>query len=135
MFKEFKEFISKGNVMDMAIGIVIGGAFAAIVNSVVNDILMPIIGFLTAGVDFTDLKIVLQQAVVEGGEIVKPEVSLNYGTLIQTIINFLIIALFIFLMVKGLNQMRRKEEAAPEEPAAKSDEVLLLEEIRDSLKK
>lgn len=135
MFKEFKEFISKGNVMDMAIGIVIGGAFAAIVNSVVNDILMPIIGFLTAGIDFTDLKIVLQQAVVEGGEIVKPEVSLNYGTLIQTIINFLIIALFIFLMVKGLNQMRRKEEAAPEEPAAKSDEVLLLEEIRDSLKK
>lgn len=135
MFKEFKEFISKGNVMDMAIGIVIGGAFAAIVNSVVNDILMPIIGFLTAGVDFTDLKLVLQQAVVEGGEIVKPEVSLNYGMLIQTIINFLIISLFIFLMVKGLNQMHRKEEAAAEEPAPKSDEVLLLEEIRDSLKK
>ncbi len=135
MFKEFKEFISKGSVMDMAIGIVIGGAFAAIVNSVVNDILMPIIGFLTAGVDFTDLKLVLQQAVVEGGEIVKPEVSLNYGMLIQTIINFLIISLFIFLMVKGLNQMHRKEEAAAEEPAPKSDEVLLLEEIRDSLKK
>lgn len=135
MFKEFKEFISKGSVMDMAIGIVIGGAFAAIVNSVVNDILMPIIGYLTAGVDFTDLKLVLQQAVVEGGEIVKPEVSLNYGMLIQTIINFLIISLFIFLMVKGLNQMHRKEEAAAEEPAPKSDEVLLLEEIRDSLKK
>ena len=135
MFKEFKEFISRGSVMDMAIGIVIGGAFAAIVNSVVNDILMPIIGFLTAGVDFTDLKVVLQQAVVEGGEVVKPEVALNYGMLIQTIINFLIISLFIFLMVKGLNQMRRKEEAAPEEPAPKSEEVLLLEEIRDSLKK
>lgn len=135
MLKEFKEFISKGNVMDMAIGIVIGGAFAAIVNSVVNDILMPVIGYLTAGVDFTDLKIVMQEAVLEGGEVVKPEVALNYGTLIQTIINFLIVAFFIFLMVKGLNQLRRKEEAAPEEPAPKSDEVLLLEEIRDSLKK
>lgn len=135
MFKEFKEFISKGNVMDMAIGIVIGGAFAAIVNSVVNDILMPIIGFLTAGVDFTDLKIVLQQAVLEAGEVVQPEVSLNYGSLIQTIINFLIISLFIFLMVKGMNQMRRQEEEEPEEAAPKSAEVLLLEEIRDSLKK
>lgn len=135
MFKEFKEFISKGNVMDMAIGIVIGGAFAAIVNSVVNDILMPIIGFLTAGVDFTDLKVVLQKAVLEGGEVVKPEVSLNYGSLIQTIINFLIISLFIFLMVKGMNQMRRQEEEEPEEAAPKSAEVLLLEEIRDSLKK
>ncbi|MDD7401546.1 MAG: large-conductance mechanosensitive channel protein MscL [Eubacteriales bacterium] len=134
MFKEFKEFISKGSVMDMAIGIVIGGAFAAIVNSVVNDILMPIIGFITAGVDFTDLKVVLQKAVLEGGEVVKPEVSLNYGSLIQTIINFLIISLFIFLMVKGMNQMRRQEEE-PEEVAPKSAEVLLLEEIRDSLKK
>lgn len=134
MFKEFKEFISKGSVMDMAIGIVIGGAFAAIVNSVVNDILMPIIGFITAGVDFTDLKVVLQKAILEGGEVVKPEVSLNYGSLIQTIINFLIISLFIFLMVKGMNQMRRQEEE-PEEVAPKSAEVLLLEEIRDSLKK
>ena len=134
MFKEFKEFISKGSVMDMAIGIVIGGAFAAIVNSVVNDILMPIIGFLTAGVDFTDLKIILQEAVLEAGEVVQPEVSINYGSLIQTIINFLIISLFIFLMVKGMNQMRRQEEE-PEEVAPKSAEVLLLEEIRDSLKK
>lgn len=134
MWKEFKKFIMRGNVLDLAIGVVIGSAFGAIVNSAVNDVLMPIIGQLLAGVDFTDLKIVLSKAVVEGGEIVKPEVAIGYGNLIQTIINFLIISLFIFLIIKGMNQLKpeeKEEEKAPE----KSDEVKLLEEIRDNLKK
>lgn len=125
MLKEFREFIMRGNVMDMAIGIVIGGAFSTIINSVVADILMPIIGFLTAGINFTDLSITLGDKVV-----------LTYGNLIQAVINFLIIALFIFLMVKSLNKLsRKKEEAVVEEEPKKSAEVLLLEEIRDELRK
>ncbi len=125
MLKEFREFIMRGNVMDMAIGIVIGGAFSTIINSVVADILMPIIGFLTAGINFTDLSINLGDKVV-----------LTYGNLIQAVINFLIIALFIFLMVKSLNKLsRKKEEAVAEEEPKKSAEVLLLEEIRDALRK
>ncbi len=125
MLKEFREFIMRGNVMDMAIGIVIGGAFSTIINSVVADILMPIIGFLTAGINFTDLSVNLGDKVV-----------LTYGNLIQAVINFLIIALFIFLMVKSLNKLsRKKEEAVVEEEPKKSAEVLLLEEIRDELRK
>lgn len=139
MLKEFKEFIARGNVIDMAVGIVMGGAFGAIVNSLVNDIVMPLVGYLTAGVDFTSLKAVIQPAVVDGGEVVTEEIAIRYGMLIQTIINFLIIALCIFLMVKGVNELRKateaKEEEATEEAPAKSEEVLLLEEIRDSLKK
>lgn len=136
-FKEFKEFVSRGNVLDMAVGVVIGGAFGKIVSSVVNDILMPPIGLLLGGVDFSDLKVVLQsEQVNELGEVIQPLVTLNYGSFIQTVVDFLIIALAIFTMIKGVNKLKRAEEEKPaEEPAAKSDDVVLLEEIRDLLKK
>lgn len=136
-FNEFKEFVAKGNVMDMAVGVVIGGAFGKIVSSVVNDILMPPIGLLLGGVDFSDLKVVLQsEQVNELGEVIQPLVTLNYGSFIQTIVDFLIITLAIFTMIKGINKLKRAEEEKPaEEPAAKPDDVVLLEEIRDLLKK
>lgn len=136
-FEEFKEFVSRGNVLDMAVGVVIGGAFGKIVSSVVNDILMPPIGLLLGGVDFTDLKIVLQhEKLNELGEVIQPLVTLNYGSFIQTVVDFLIIALAIFTMIKGINKLKRAEEEKPaEEPAAKPDDVVLLEEIRDLLKK
>nr|WP_311521622.1 large-conductance mechanosensitive channel protein MscL [uncultured Porphyromonas sp.] len=136
-FEEFKEFVSRGNVLDMAVGVVIGGAFGKIVSSVVNDIIMPPIGLLLGGVDFTDLKIVLQhEKLNELGEVIQPLVTLNYGSFIQTVVDFLIIALAIFTMIKGINKLKRAEEEKPaEEPAAKPDDVVLLEEIRDLLKK
>ena len=139
-FGEFKEFVSRGNVLDMAVGVVIGGAFGKIVSSVVNDILMPPIGLLLGGVDFTDLKVVLQpEKVDELGEVVTPLVTLNYGSFIQTIVDFLIIAFAIFTMIKGINKLKRmaepEEPKAPEAPAHKPDDVVLLEEIRDLLKK
>lgn len=136
-FEEFKEFVSRGNVLDMAVGVVIGGAFGKIVSSVVNDIIMPPIGLLLGGVDFTDLKVVLQsEQVNELGEVIQPLVTLNYGSFIQTVVDFLIIALAIFTMIKGINKLKRAEEEKPaEEPAAKPDDVVLLEEIRDLLKK
>lgn len=136
-FNEFKEFVAKGNVMDMAVGVVIGGAFGKIVSSIVNDILMPPIGLLLGGVDFSDLKVVLQsEQVNELGEVIQPLVTLNYGSFIQTIVDFLIITLAIFTMIKGINKLKRAEEEKPaEEPAAKPDDVVLLEEIRDLLKK
>lgn len=131
MMKEFKEFIAQGNVMDAAIGFVLGLAFKAIVDSVVNDILMPIVGFLTAGVDFTNLKIVLKEAVADVSE----EVAITYGQLIQSIISFLIVALFLFLVVRTLNKLRRKkeevEEAVEEEPS--ESELDLLKDIRNLL--
>lgn len=139
MMQEFKKFILRGSVIDLAIGVVIGGAFAAVVNSVVNDILMPIVGYITAGVDFKDLKIVLKDAVMTGTEVTKPEVAITYGNLIQVIISFLIVAFFIFLVVKSMNKMRERADAnKPKEapaPAVKPDDVVLLEEIRDLLKK
>lgn len=136
--KEFKEFVSRGNVLDMAIGVVIGGAFGKIVSSVVNDILMPPIGLLFGGVDFTDLKVVLKpDQVNELGEVVQQAVTLNYGSFIQTVVDFLIIALSIFFMIKGINQLKREkpEEPAPAEPEKKPENTQLLEEIRDLLKK
>jgi len=140
-FEEFKEFVSRGNVLDMAVGVVIGGAFGKIVSSVVNDIIMPPIGLLLGGVDFSDLKVVLQsEQVNELGEVIQPLVTLNYGSFIQTVVDFLIIAFAIFTMVKGINQLKRAVEEEekpkePEKPAAKPDDVVLLEEIRDLLKK
>ena len=135
--KEFKEFISRGNVMDMAVGVIVGGAFGKIVTSLVNDIIMPCIGVLIGGFDFTNLKIVLHKAVMEGSEVIKPAVTLNYGNFIQETVNFLIIAFSIFLAIKGLAKLQRKKEetpAAPAAPAPKPDDVVLLEEIRDLLK-
>ena len=136
MLKEFKEFALKGNVMDMAVGIIIGAAFGKIVSSLVSDMIMPIFGFLTAGADFTDLKIVLSEAVIKGGEIVEPEVAIMYGNFIQTTVDFLIIAFSIFMAIRMLNKMKRKgaEEPPVTEEPAKPTETELLAEIRDLLK-
>ena len=121
MIKEFKEFISRGNVVDMAVGVIIGGAFGKIVSSLVNDILMPLIGVLLGGLDFSSLSIKIGDA------------SLKYGSFIQTIIDFLIISISIFVMIKLFERFKKKEE--PKGCEKKNDEVLLLEEIRDLLKK
>ena len=129
MMSEFKDFAMRGNVVDMAVGIVIGGAFGKIVSSFVSDVLMPPLGLAMGGVDFTDLAVVLKEAV---GDL--PAVTLNYGSFIQTVVDFVIIAFAIFMVIKAMNNMKKKEEAAPEEPAKPSEEVVLLTEIRDSLK-
>jgi len=130
MMSEFKSFAMRGNVIDMAVGIVIGGAFGKIVSSFVSDVLMPPIGMLLGGVDFSDLAIVLKEAVGETAA-----VTLNYGVFIQTILDFMIIAFAIFMVVKAMNRMKKKEEAAPAAPPKPSAEVELLTEIRDALKK
>ena len=132
---EFKEFITRGNVMDMAVGIIIGGAFTAIVTSLVNDLLMPIIGAIFGGIDFTSLKYVIRAADEAAGI---EEAAIRYGSFIQAIVNFLLIAIVIFLLVRGLNKLRRKKEEPAPEPAPDpepSEEVKLLTEIRDTLKK
>lgn len=129
---EFKTFIAKGNAIDLAIGVIMGSAFSAITNSLVNDILMPCISALFGGSDYSGLKVVLREATETSEAIV-----LNYGMLINAIFNFLIIALFLFLVVKVLNKMRAKKEEPAPAPAApvKSNQEILLEEIRDLLKK
>ena len=132
MLKEFKEFATKGNVVDLAVGVIIGGAFNKIVSSLVNDIVMPIIGVLTGGVNFTDLKTTLKAQ--EGP---KAAITLNYGQFIQNIVDFLIIAFSIFVVIKALNKFRRKktEEAKSVEPSTPPADIQLLTEIRDLLKK
>ena len=127
--KEFKEFAIKGNVMDMAVGVIIGGAFGKIVSSMVNDILMPPIGALIGNTDFTQLKIVLKKA-VEGGE----PLTWNYGNFIQQCVDFTILAFCIFMMVKMMNKLIKKKEATPAPAPAPSKEEQLLAEIRDLLK-
>ena len=130
----------KGNVIDMAVGVVIGGAFGKIVTSLVSDVIMPLVGALCGGLNFTDWKCVVRQAVVEGGEVVKPEVAVTWGNFLQVIFDFIIIALCIFFVIKAINKAKalteKKEEAPaePEAPAPKPDDVVLLEEIRDLLK-
>ena len=130
MVTEFKDFAMRGNVVDMAVGIVIGGAFGKIVSSFVADVLMPPIGILLGGVDFTDLAVTLRAAEGEAAA-----VTLNYGTFIQTVVDFLIIAFAIFLVVKAMNSMKKKEEEAPPpKPPEPSKEEVLLTEIRDALR-
>lgn len=137
LMKEFKEFAVKGNAVDMAVGIIIGGAFGKIVSSLVNDIFMPPIGKLLGNIDFTGLFINLGTSSYETLSAAKEAgaPTLNYGNFIQTVINFLIIAIVIFIMIKGINVLRKKEEEKPAEPSKPSEEVMLLREIRDSLKK
>jgi len=130
MMTEFRDFAMRGNVVDMAVGIVIGGAFGKIVSSFVNDVLMPPIGMALGGVDFSDLAITLKEA---AGEVAA--VTLNYGSFIQTVIDFIIIAFAIFMVIKAMNSMKKKEEAAPAAPPKPSAEETLLTEIRDLLKK
>jgi large conductance mechanosensitive channel len=136
MLKEFKDFAMRGNVIDMAVGIVIGGAFGKIVSSFVADVIMPPLGLLIGGVDFTDLKITLKDAVIDASGTVTAEmVSINYGSFIQTAVDFIIIAFAIFMVVKGMNSLKKKEVAAPAAPPAPTKEEVLLTEIRDLLKK
>lgn len=131
---EFKEFAMRGNVLDMAIGIIIGGAFGKIVSSLVSDVIMPPIGMLVGGVNFTDWKINLHKAVIEAGQVVKPAVTLNIGNFLQTVFDFLIIAFSIFLLVQAVNRFNKKKEEKPAEPPAPTKEETLLTEIRDILK-
>ncbi|NNE43507.1 MAG: large-conductance mechanosensitive channel protein MscL [Gemmatimonadetes bacterium] len=130
MMSEFKDFAMKGNVVDMAVGVVIGGAFGAVVKSFTADVLMPPIGMATGGVDFSNMKMVLQKATEEA-----EAVSINYGVFLNNIIDFLIIAFAIFMVVKAMNSMKKKEEEAPAAPPKPSKEEVLLGEIRDALKK
>lgn len=131
---EFKQFAMRGNVVDMAVGIIIGGAFGKIVSSVVGDIIMPAVGLLVGGVNFTDLKIVLKHAVMEGDKVITPAVTINYGNFLQVTFDFIIIAFAIFLMIKGMNALNRKKEEAPAAPATPPADIQLLSEIRDLLK-
>ncbi|HBC00176.1 large-conductance mechanosensitive channel protein MscL [Stutzerimonas kunmingensis] len=129
LINEFKAFAVRGNVVDMAVGIVIGAAFGKIVSSFVDGVIMPPLGLLIGGVDFSDLAIVLKEAVGEA-----PAVVLRYGAFIQTVVDFVIIAFAIFMAIKAINHLKRKEAEAPSAPPAPSKEELLLTEIRDLLK-
>ena len=128
MLNEFKEFAVKGNVADMAVGIIIGSAFGKIVSSLVSDVIMPPIGFILGGIDFSQFSITLKEATVNA-----PAISLNYGLFINTIVDFIIISFSIFILVKQLNKFKKKEEVKEEKEI--KEEVLILREIRDSLKK
>jgi large conductance mechanosensitive channel len=132
MISEFKEFISRGNVVDLATAVVIGAAFGKIVTSLVDGLVMPVIGFMTGGVSVSDWKYVLSPATVDAAGKEVAEVAIRYGAFIQTVIDFLLIALVIFLVLKAYNRVRKPADAAP---AATPEDVLLLREIRDSLKK
>jgi large conductance mechanosensitive channel len=134
---EFKAFAMRGNVVDLAVGIIIGGAFGRIVSSFVADVIMPPIGLLLGGVKFTDLQIILKNPVMDAsGKVLQQAVSINYGNFIQTVVDFIIIAFAIFMMVKGMNSLQRKEVVAPAEVPLPppTNEELLLREIRDILK-
>ena len=131
---EFKEFAMKGNVIDMAVGVIIGGAFGKIVTSLVNDIIMPVVGLATGGIDFKEHRYVMKEAVMNGEEVVSPAVNLEYGMFIQNIVDFLIVAFCIFMAIKFINRFKKKVEEAPAAPAAPSKEEVLLTEIRDLLK-
>jgi len=138
MIKEFKEFAIKGNLVDMAVAFVMGGAFGKVVSSFIDGMVMPAVGMLTGGVDFNDMKIVLKDAVAasaDGTIAAVDEVSIKYGAFITQIITFIVVAFVMFLVIKAVNKMKKEEAAAPAEPAAPSNEEVLLGEIRDLLKK
>jgi large conductance mechanosensitive channel len=133
---EFKTFIARGNALDLAVGVIVGGAFGKIVTSLVNDLIMPPVGLALGGVNFTSLKIILKNASVDAAGKITEAISINYGSFLQTIIDFLIIAFCIFMMVKAINKMKdlnKNEE--PVVPAAPPADIVLLTEIRDLLKK
>ncbi|MEK9502814.1 large conductance mechanosensitive channel protein MscL [Gaopeijia maritima] len=141
MLKEFKEFAIKGNMLDMAVGIIIGAAFGTIVTALVNDVIMPVVGLLTGGVDFSDMHVVLQQgdpvgpyatieAAAEAGA-----VTLNWGVFVNALISFLIVAFVLFMVIRNFNKLKKQEEAAPPPPPEPSKEEVLLTEIRDLLKR
>ena len=134
MIQELKAFMMRGNVVDMAVAVIIGGAFGQIVTSFVNDVIMPPIGVLLNGVNFTDLKFVIKEASVDAAGNALPAVSLNYGNFIQMVINFLIISTVIFFAIKGMNTLQKKKIEEPAAPPAPTKEEVLLAEIRDLLK-
>lgn len=129
MMSEFKEFAIKGNVVDMAVGIIVGAAFGKIISSFVKDIIMPPIGVMMGGVDFTDLAVTIQKA---AGDV--PAVAIKYGMFVQTIVDFIIVAMAIFIAVKVMNGMKKEEDEAPKEDPVPTNEEVLLTEIRDILK-
>ncbi len=129
VINEFKEFAVKGNMVDMAVGIIIGGAFGTIVKSLVDDIIMPPIGLALGGIDFSDIVLTLKEATADADA-----VTMNIGSFINNVISFLIVAWAVFILVKGMNSMKKKAEEAPAEPAAPPKEQVLLEEIRDAIK-
>ncbi len=135
--QELKEFMLRGNVIDMAVGIVIGGAFGKIVTSFVNDILMPPISMLLGNTKFTEMKFVLKEAVISGEEVIDPAITWNYGNFIQVLVDFIIIGVSIFFVIRGINKLRRKKEVepAPEVKPAPTPQESLLMEIRDLLKR
>ena len=133
MMKEFKEFAMRGNVIDLAVGVVIGASFGKIVTSAVNDIIMPPLGILVGGMDFKDLKLVLRHNVMDAeGKVA--DVTLNYGAFLQNILDFIIIAFAIFMLVKVINKLKRKKAEAPSTPPAPTKEEVLLTEIRDAIR-
>ncbi len=137
IIKEFKEFAIKGNVIDMAVGVVVGAAFGKIVTSLVNDIIMPGVGVLMGGLNFSEYKYVIQKAVMDGETVITPEVAITWGAFVQTIVDFLIVAFCIFLAVKAINKLKREKPAEPAAPAAPAGPTTeeLLTEIRDLLAK
>lgn len=136
IMKEFREFAIKGNMVDMAVGIIIGTAFGRIISSLVNDVIMPPLGMLIGGVDFTELKILLKTATVDQAGNAIDAVTMNYGMFVQNLVDFLIVAFTIFLVVKAINKLKKKQETAPPPAApAPTKEEVLLTEIRDLLKK
>lgn len=135
ILKDFKDFISRGNVVDLAVGVIIGAAFGKIVASIVDDLLMPLIGILIGGINFRDIKLTLADPVLDPtGKIIKQAVTINFGNLIQTSLDFIIIAGAIFLLIKAISILRKKEENTPPPPAPPTKEEELLTEIRDILK-
>ncbi|MEQ1707551.1 MAG: large-conductance mechanosensitive channel protein MscL [Terricaulis sp.] len=142
MLKEFREFAMRGSVVDLAVGVIIGAAFGAIVSSLVDDVIMPPIGLALAGIDFSTLKLVIKQATVAIGAegaagyvAATPEVAINYGKFINAAIKFAIVAFVLFLIIRAMNSMKKKDEAAPAVPAPPPEDIVLLREIRDALKK
>ena len=133
MIQEFKAFAMKGNVMDMAVGIIIGSAFGKVISSFVKDVLMPPIGMLMGGVDFSDIAITIKEATTADDGTVAEAVAINIGLFVNATIDFVIVAFAIFMMIKAMNSMKKKEEAAPAKPAEPSKEEVLLAEIRDAL--
>jgi large conductance mechanosensitive channel len=136
MMKEFKQFAMKGNLVDIAVAFVMGAAFGRVVSSFIDGIVMPVVGKLTAGTDFSALKIILSEAQLDdAGNVLIAEASINYGAFIAVLIDFILVAMFMFFLIRAMNRMKKKEEAAPAAPPAPSNEEKLLVEIRDLLKK
>lgn len=133
---EFRDFAMRGNVVDLAVGVIIGGAFGKIVGALVDKVMMPPLGMLMGGIDFADKKLVLAQAVMEADKVVKPEVAIGYGEFINAMIQFVIVAWALFMVIKAMNRLKKKqEEPAPAAPAPTPEDIQLLREIRDLLKK